>query len=210
MGAGGVHRGDLGHGLGLLALGRGHLGLFKVGRPAALARGDGVLAGVGQHHEFVAKGAADGPGVGLHHREVQAQAVEHRAVGFVHHAVAGRRTFIVGVKGVAVLHDEFARAHHPEAGADLVAELGLELVEVQRHVPVGAHFAADEVGDDLLVGGGQAIVVIVAVLEAQQLTAVVLPAARFPPQLGGLHSGHEKLPGSGRVHLLADDALHLA
>jgi hypothetical protein len=40
------------------------------------------------------------------------------------------------VERIGVLHQEFARAHHAEARADLVAELGLDLVEVDRQLLV--------------------------------------------------------------------------
>jgi hypothetical protein len=145
----------------------GYFGFFQVGRViASLAAHNGVLTGLGQHHELVAEGAADGAGVGLHHRELEAQALESGAVGLVHDAVAFGRGVIVHIKGVGVLHDEFPRPHDAEARPDLVAELGLHLVEVDGHVAVGADLAAHQIGYHLFVGGGQAIFVVVAVLEA--------------------------------------------
>ena len=42
-----------------------------------------------------------------------------------------------------------------------------------------------QVGDDFLVGGAEAVVALVAVLEAQELVlAVVFPSAGFAPQVG--------------------------
>ena len=46
-------------------------------------------------------------------------------------------------------------------------------------------------------------------LKPQQLIAVVLPAPRLLPELGGDHGGQEHLGGAGAVHLLADDPLDL-
>ena len=69
---------------------------------------------------------------------------------------------------------------------------------------------AHQVCHDLLVGGGQAVFVVVAVLEAEQFLAVMIPAAGFLPQPGGLHRGHDYLLGPGPVHLLADYFFHLA
>ena len=52
---------------------------------------------------------------------------------------------IVDVEGIGILHQELACAHHPEARADLVAELGLHLVEVHRQLLVAGQLAAREV-----------------------------------------------------------------
>src|SRR4029077_16533618 len=72
---------------------------------------------------------------------------------------------------------------------------------------VGADLAADEVGHHLLVRRAEAEVAVVAVLQPQQLAAVLLPAAALDPQLRGNHRGHEDLLRARAVHLLAHDAL---
>ena len=115
------------------------------------------------------------------------------------------RVLVAGVERVGVLHDELAPAHQAGARPQLVAELGLDLVEVERQLAVAAHVAAHEVDDDLLVRGADDEVAALAILEAQQLRAVLLPAARLLPQLGRDHRGQEHLLGAGAVHLLADD-----
>src|SRR5690606_40935186 len=50
----------------------------------------------------------------------------------------------------------FACAHDAEAGPDLVAELGLDLVEVDRELAIALQLAAGEVGDHFLVGRAEA------------------------------------------------------
>ena len=132
-----------------------------------------------------------------------------RAVGVVHVLVAGLGPGLALIEAVGVLHDELPGAHEPEAGPDLVPELGLDLVEIQGHLPVGVHLPAHQVGDHLFVGGAEAVVPFVAVHEAQQFLAVDPPAAGLLPEFGRLHRGHQDLLGPGPVHLLADDALHL-
>ena len=154
--------------------------------------------------------ATDGPRVRLHRAEVQAAALEDTAVGGVHHLVGLRQGVAVQVEGVGILHQEFPRPHHPEAGADLVAELGLDLVKVHRQLLVATQLTPRQVGDDLLVGGTEAEFPLVTVLEAQQLRAVLLPAPGLLPQLRRLHRRHQHLQGPGAVHLLPHDALHLA
>ena len=180
--------------------------LLDVGRVAArLADDQGVLAGLGQHHELVRERAADGAAVRLHGAELEAAAGEDAVVGLAHGLVAAARAGVVLVERIGVLHDELAAAHEPEARADLVAELGLDLVEIDRQLAVGLQFATGDVRDHLLVGGPQAVVAVVPVAEAEQFRAVLLPATRLLPQVARLHHGHEDLLGAGAVHLLADD-----
>ena len=93
----------------------------------------------------------------------------------------------VHVEGVGILHDELAAAHQAEAGADLVAELALDLVEIERHLPVALDLAPHQVGHHLFVGRSHAEFGLLSVLEAQQLLAVLLPAPRLLPELGRLH-----------------------
>ncbi len=61
------------------------------------------------------------------------------------------------------------------------------------------------IGDDFLVRGADDEVAVVAVLQAQQLRAVLVPAAGLLPQLGRLHRWHQQLERAGAVHFLADD-----
>ena len=114
------------------------------------------------------------------------------------------------VEGVGVLHQEFARTHDAEARADLVAELGLDLVEVDRQLLVAVQFVAREVGDDFLVRGAVAVFLLLAVLDLQQLAAEFLPAPGFLPQFARLDRRHQHLDGAGAVHFLAHDGLDLA
>ena len=98
----------------------------------------------------------------------------------------------------------------PKRGPDLVAELGLDLVEVDRQLAVALELAAREIGDDFLVRRSQHHVAIVTVLEAQQFRTELVPAPGLDPELGRLRDGHRDLERAGAVHLLADDALDLA
>src|SRR5690606_2031880 len=101
-------------------------------------------------------------------------------------------------------------AHHAEARADLVAELGLDLVETRRQLLVAGQLVAREVGDDLLVGRPVAVPGLLAVLHFHQLAAELLPAPGFFPQLARLHVRHQHFDGAGGVHLLAHHLFHLA
>ena len=173
-----------------------------------MTKGNGIFAGVGQHHEFMGEVAAYGAGVSLHRAEAQAKAPEDAAVGIVHQPVADFGPGHTGIKGIGILHDKFASTHKAETGTDLISELGLYLVQAYRQLPVGAHFAAHQVSNDLLMGGAQAVFAFMPVSEAQQLLAVVLPAAGLLPEVSRLHHGHEQLLKACSVHLFAHDARH--
>ena len=154
--------------------------------------------------------AADGAIVGLHGTEIQAEAGEDLAVRLVHPVVGLLQRVLAQVEGIGILHDEFASAHQAEARADLIAEFGLDLIEVDRQLLVAVQLVAREVGDHFFVGRAYAEFALVAVLQAQQLRAVLLPAPRLLPQLGRLHRRHQHFQGAGSVHFLADDGLDLA
>ena len=98
-------------------------------------------------------------------------------------------------------------AHQTEAGPNLVPELGLDLVEVDRELAIARDLAAHDVGDHLLVRRTETELALVAVLDPQQLLAVALPSPRLLPELGRLHRRHRELDRAGGVHLPADDRL---
>ncbi len=117
---------------------------------------------------------------------------------------------LVEVEGIGVLHDELAGAHHAEARPHLVAELGLDLVKVDRQLAVAAQLAPGDIGDHLFVRGSKDELPLVAILQAQQLGPVFGPAVRLLPQLGGLNRRHQDLQRPGPVHFLAHDVFDLA
>ena len=186
----------------------GHLEVGGV--VVAVGERDRVLARVREHVEFLRRAAADAARVRAHGAELELQALEDRGVGAVHGLVTLLERGVVEVERVRVLHRELARAHHAEARPDLVAELGLDLVEIDRQLAVALQLAARDVGDHFLVRRAVAERAVVPVLDAQQLRAELVPAAGFDPQLGGLHGRHQHFERAGAVHLLADDGLDLA
>jgi hypothetical protein len=97
-----------------------------------------------------------------------------------------------------------SRPQDPRARAGLVALLGLEVVEDQRQVAVGAHDLGHVGGDDLLVRHREDQIRALAVVQLEQLVDAV--AARALPQLGGQQDRHQQLVPADRVHLLAHDS----
>src|SRR6185436_10076823 len=96
-----------------------------------------------------------------------------------------------------------------EAWPDLVAELGLNLVEIHRQLPVAADVLACDVGDDFLMRRAEAEVALVTILDPEHLWAEFVPTPAFLPQLGRLHRRHDQLDRAAAIHLFAHDALDL-
>ena len=193
-----------------LGLRRARDRLLDVGRVVAVVAGDQrVFARLGQHLELVRQRAADVAGVRLDGAEREAAAREDALVGLVHLLVFALRVLDVDVERIRVLHDELAPAHQAGARPQLVAELGLDLIEVQRQLAPAPDLAAHQRRDHLLVRRADDEVAALAILEAQQLIAVVLPAPGLLPQLARDDRGQEHLRGARAIHLLADDALDL-
>ena len=82
-----------------LAHRRQRLGHLHVGGVIALrADGNRVLAGIGEHVEFVRMAAADGAGVGRDRAELQPHAAEDARVGFVHRPIGFRERGLADMK----------------------------------------------------------------------------------------------------------------
>ena len=111
---------------------------------------------------------------------------------------------------IGILHDEFTGAHYAEAWSNLISELGLYLVEIDGQLLVTSQFPSCDIGDDFLVRRAEAEIPLVTVLHAQEKRSVMVPAARFLPQFGGLDGGHQKLKGACSIHFLANDFLNLS
>jgi len=187
------------------------LGLLLVGGVVAGgAAEDGVLADVGEEDELFAVLAADGAGVSEDGEGGDAAAGEDAGVGFAGGLVAVVEGVPGGVEAVGVLHGELADADEAATWSRFVTELGLDLVDHERHVAVALDLALEEVDDDLLVGGAEDELAFAAVLELHEDVGHGFVAAGFAPELGGLEGGHDDLLAADAVHLLADDLLDLA
>ncbi len=168
-----------------------------------------ALAGVGENDELVAEVAADRAGVGLHRDRLQAEARERAQVGDEHLVVGVPCARLVEIERIGVLHQEFARAHDAEARPHLVAELPLDMIEIERQIAVALDVRAENLGDHLLVGRPEQHVALVAVCDAQHLLAIGFIAAALAPQVRRLDGRHQQFDRAGAVLLLADDALTL-
>ena len=165
---------------------------------------DLALAGRGEHDEFMRKVAADRAGIGLHRNRLEAEPREGAQIGREHAVIGVARRVLVQIEGIGVLHQELAAAHHAEARADLVPELPLDMVEVERQILVGLDVGADDLGDHLFVGRPVEHLAVVPVLDAQHLLAIGIVAPALAPEIGRLDRRHQDLDGAGAILFLAD------
>ena len=94
------------------------------------------LAGIRQCHELDGGVATNLAGVRNHGERTQPHALADARVGALLVVVGLLHALDIGVEGVAVLHDELAAAHEAKAGAQLVAELVLDLIKRHRQLLV--------------------------------------------------------------------------
>ena len=153
---------------------------------------------------------ADRTGVSRHRAKGQPRAREDFRVGIEHRLIAGQRRLTVAVEGVAILHRELATPHHAEARPTLVAEFGLDLKKIFRHLPIAANFLTGDIGDHLFGGGLHDEVALVSIADAKQFRAVLLPAPRLLPQFSRLDHRHQEFDGTRAGHFLTNDGLDLA
>ena len=189
---GGVGRGDLFQGqcLPLEPLSLDELGLFGVrGRFAGRADDQSILADRADRHEFVRGGASHDAGIGLHRQRLHAAARKDIQVSLIDARVIGVQALHVGVKAVAIFHDELAHAHQAPTGTRLVAELGLNLIDHQGELAVGIDLLACQSRHALLMRHGKHHVVPGAILEAQERRPGRgrIVTARGAPDIGRLH-----------------------
>ncbi len=117
---------------------------------------------------------------------------------------------VVDVEAVGVLHHELAAAQQAGPRARLVAELRLDLVEVQRQVLVRAVQVLHEQGEHLLVRRREEEVVATSILQPEEVVAVLGPAVRRVVRFAGQERREVDLLEAGAIHLLADDPLDVA
>ena len=208
----GVHagRGNLLHFGHVVHRGARHaLAHLVAGGVTAVAVHQRRLARFGKRVELAGYRAADLAGVGLHGTILKPAALANALVGRIHLVVFFLQRLLGIVEAVAILHDELAAAQQAEARANLVAELRLNLIHVQRQLLVRAQLGAHQRRDELLVRGAKAELVVVAIVQAHALGTVRVGAAGFLPQLFGLQHGHADFLRTARVHFLAHDVLDL-
>ena len=162
---------------------------------AGRSQSEGVFTDRHRGKELLGSGAAHRTGHGEHRHVLQVKTLEDALVGTALVVVGLAHAFLVDGEGVGILHDEFAAANQTGARAELVAVLGLDLVQGDGQVFVRGVHVLDQKGEHLLVGG------LVAILQTEDVIAVLLPA------VGGLVGLARQQ--SREVHFLSTDAVDL-
>ena len=204
---------DLGKRTVARTLGHDDLGACRlvIGSKAAIVAVDQrSLASVGQSHVLNGGIATDLTRVGNNRQGLDVAALADVSVGLLHLVILLLQALLRGGEAVGVLHDELATAHQAKAGTELVAELVLNVVKVDRQLLIGAQLVAHQGRDGLLVRGAQDELATMTVVKAHKLLTIGVDAAGLAPQLGVDHDRHHKLLGAGGVHLVAHDVLDLA
>ena len=110
---------------------------------------------------------ANGTAVRLDGGGIQAQALKNSRLGVIHDVVTALHILCTDIEGVRILHDEFARSHHPKTRPNLITELGLYLIEVEWQLSIAANFAASEDANHFFMGRAYAKPPIVSIGQAQ-------------------------------------------
>ena len=122
-------------------LGHDDLGACRLvigSKAAVIAIDERSLAGVSQSHVLDGGIATDLAGVGNNGQGLDVAALADVGVGLLHLVVLLLQTLLRGREAVGVLHDELATAHQAKAGTELVAELVLNVIQVDGQLLIGA------------------------------------------------------------------------
>ena len=116
-----------------------------------------------------------------------------------------RRSGLIEIERIRILHQKLASSHQAEARTDLVTEFPLNVIEIERQVLVGLYISTKDLGDHLLVRWPVQHVPLVPVLDAQHFLAVSVVASTLTPEISRLDRGHQQFDGASAVLLLAHD-----
>ena len=159
--------------------------------------------------ELLGRGTTHRAGHREHGHVLQVETLEDALVGAALVVVRLLHALLVDGERVSVLHDELAAADQARARAELVAVLGLDLVERDRQVLVRGVHILDQQREHFLMRGGEQVVGLVTVLQTEQVLAVFLPAVGGLIRLARQQRREVDLLGADAVDLLADDGLDL-
>ena len=167
------------------------------------------FTGISQHFELMGAAAADGTGICNDRTESETAAGENAGVRIVHELVLLIQPFLVGIKGIAVLHDKFTASHEAETGTLFISVLVLDLVYGNRKLLVRSGVHLDKRSHQLLMSRSQAVFPVIPVLQLEHFRSEHIPASCLLPKLRRLHDGHHDFLGPGLIDFLTDNLLHL-
>ena len=183
---------------------------LDVGRVTGGVAHERVLTDRGRVQELLAARSTHGPGIRLHDDVLESEAGEDALVGVAVLLVRHIQTLVGVVEAVAVLHRELAAPQQPCARTGFVAVLVLDLIDRQRQILVRVVEVLHGEREDFLVRRGEQIVGALAVFQAEDAVAVLLPAPGDLVRFARQQSRKVHLLRAEGSHLLADDVLDLA
>ena len=145
----------------------------------------------------------------MHRDRRYTHAIECIEIGREHFLIGHTRVGLGQVETISILHQEFASTHDPKTRTDLVPELPLLVIKIDRQLFVALHKRAEDVRNHLFIGGAVKHVALVTVGDAQHFLAIVIIAPGLAPQIGLLQGRHQHFDGTRAIHLLSDDLLDL-
>ena len=108
--------------------------------------------------------SADGTRIRFYRTERQSASCKDLVVGVVHFLVALVQTFVISVKRVGILHNEFTASHQSETRSCFVSVLGLDLIQIGRKLTIGRNVVSNDIRKDFFVCRSQAELSAVSVL----------------------------------------------
>jgi hypothetical protein len=129
----------------------------------------------------VGKAAPNASRIRFNGSEFEATSAKDTAISLIHNFIALVCPLLLRIKTVGIFHDKFSAAHYAEPRPDLIPEFGLDLVEIDGHLPVGMDFFPHQIGDHFFMGRAQTSIPIVAILKPQEFPPIVFPPATFLP-----------------------------
>ena len=174
----------------VVAMGADHKAVFAVGR---------------FEHEFMGTGSTHDAGIGLDGNAVQPAPGKDPQIGVEDPGVIGIQIGKVPVKAVGILHEKLANPQQPASRTRFVTNLGLNVVEHHRQVPVGAKEVLGNVGHGFFVGHGQDEFTVFSVLEADQLRPDIVIAFGLLPELRRVEDRHGDLDPGNAVQFFPND-----
>ena len=85
--------------------------------------------------------AAHHSGIRLYRERPQSAASENPSVGIIHALVTRVGGIVINVKAVRIFHDELPGTHKPKTWPYFIPKFRLNLVEINRQLPVRADFS---------------------------------------------------------------------
>src|SRR3989338_2513628 len=146
---------------------------------------DAVFSGFCRRHKFMGNLASHHSGIRLRDQTIQARAREYLQISVIHQTVIILQALFIGVKAIGVLHYELTAADQAETGADLIPELGLDLIKNKRKLFIRINIARGQMGNYLFMGGAQAHLPAPAVNKTDHyFFHQAVPAGGIPELLG--------------------------